>query len=117
LLKPKGDQTARGPLRQFFAWFNRGFLRITNGYVRTCGMLIRKLSFAILLLLGFVVLAGGLGRIVPSSFLPDEDQGYFIMNVQLPEAASLQRTAATIRQIDEILRHEPGVRYFSGIAG
>jgi len=69
------------------------------------------------LLVGFVLLAGGLGRIVPSSFLPDEDQGYFIMNVQLPEAASLQRTAATMRAIDGILSHEPGVRYFSGIAG
>ncbi len=69
LLRPKGDQTGRGPLGQFFAWFNRGFLRITNGYVRTCGMLIRKLAFAMLLLVGFVALAGGLGRIVPSSFL------------------------------------------------
>jgi multidrug efflux pump len=117
LLRPKGDQTGRGPLRQFFAWFNRGFLRITNGYVRTCGLLIRKLAFAMLLLVGFVVLAGGLGRIVPSSFLPDEDQGYFIMNVQLPEAASLQRTTAVMRKIDEILSHEPGIHYFSGIAG
>src|SRR5208337_3550713 len=117
LLRPKGGQSGRGPLRQFFAWFNLGFARTTNGYVRTCGMLIRKLSFAMLFLVGFAVLAGGLVRIVPSSFLPDEDQGYFIMNVQLPEAASLQRTAAVMREIDQILRHEPGIHYFSGIAG
>src|SRR5271166_2482759 len=117
LLRPRGDQPARGPLGRFFAWFNRGFARVTNGYVGTCRVLIRKIGFAVALLLAFVLFTGGLSRIVPSSFLPDEDQGYFIMNVQLPEAASLQRTVAAMHMIDDILSHEPGVRYFSAIAG
>ncbi len=117
LLKPRDEQSAKGPLGRFFGWFNRGFARITDGYTSICSLLIRKLAIAILLLLGFIVLAGGLGKVVPSSFLPDEDQGYFIMNVQLPEAASLQRTAAAMKEIDEILKHEPGVQHYSAIAG
>ena len=60
------------------------------------------------MLVGFAVLAGGLGKILPQSFLPDEDQGYFIMNVELPEAASLQRTNAVMRKIDAILKQRTG---------
>jgi HAE1 family hydrophobic/amphiphilic exporter-1 len=63
------------------------------------------------------VLAGALGRSLSSSFLPDEDQGYFIINVQLPEAASLQRTVAVMNKIDAILKTEPAIRYRVGIAG
>jgi len=116
LLKPRAEG-ARGPLGRFFGVFNRGFSRITDGYTSICGLLIRKLALAVLVLIGFIVLTGGLSRVVQSSFLPDEDQGYFIMNVQLPEAASLQRTAAVMNQIDEILKHEPGIRYYNAIAG
>jgi HAE1 family hydrophobic/amphiphilic exporter-1 len=117
LLKPRDDQSGKGLLGRFFGGFNRVFARITDGYTSVCSMLIRKLAIAILLLVGFVVLAGGLGKVVPSSFLPDEDQGYFIMNLQLPEAASLQRTAAVMKQIDEILKNEPGIQHYSAIAG
>ena len=117
LLKPRDEQSGKGPLGRFFGWFNRGFARITDGYTSICSLLIRKLGIAILLLVGFIVLAGGLGKVVPSSFLPDEDQGYFIMNVQLPEAASLQRTAAVMKQIDEILKNESGIQHYAAIAG
>ena len=117
LLRPRGEEVGKGPLGRFFGWFNRGFARITDGYTSICALLIRKLAIAILALVGFIVLAGGLGKVVPSSFLPDEDQGYFIMNVQLPEAASLQRTAAVMKQIDDILKHEPGIRYYNSVAG
>jgi len=117
LLRPRSEQAGKGPLGRFFGLFNRGFSRITDGYTSVCALLIRKLALAILVLVGFIVLAGGLGKVVPSSFLPDEDQGYFIMNVQLPEAASLQRTAAVMKEIDEILKHEPGILYYNAIAG
>jgi hydrophobic/amphiphilic exporter-1 (mainly G- bacteria), HAE1 family len=66
---------------------------------------------------GFAVLAGGLGRILPQSFLPDEDQGYFFMNVELPPAASLERTNAVMRQVDAILKNESGIRYYNGASG
>ncbi len=117
LLKPRDEHSGKGPLGRFFGWFNRGFARITDGYTSICSLLIRKLAIAILLLVGFIVLAGGLGKIVPSSFLPDEDQGYFIMNVQLPEAASLQRTAAVMKQIDGVLKNQPGIENYAAIAG
>ena len=107
LLRPRSTAPGRGPLARFFALFNAGFARAQNGYVRTCDLLIRKVAIAILLLVGFAVLAGGLGKILPQSFLPDEDQGYFFMNVELPPAASLERTNAVMRQVDAILKNEP----------
>ena len=88
-----------------------------NGYVRGVRLLIRKVVVALVILVAFAILAGGIGKLLPTSFMPDEDQGYFIINVQLPEAASLQRTIAVMRKIDEILTAEPGVRYVNGIAG
>jgi HAE1 family hydrophobic/amphiphilic exporter-1 len=117
LLRPRGASTGRGPLARFFSAFNRGFERVQGGYVRTCDLLIRKLFVALVLLVGFVVLAGGLGRILPNSFLPDEDQGYFFINVQLPPAASLERTGAVMREIDSMLAKEPGIRYYNAVSG
>ena len=117
LLRPRSTAAGRGPLARVFALFNAGFARAQNGYVRTCDLLIRKVAVAILLLVGFAVLAGGLGRILPQSFLPDEDQGYFFMNVELPPAASLERTNAVMRQIDAILKNESGIRYYNAISG
>ncbi len=113
LLRPKTGQPARGPLGRFFALFNAGFDRVRNGYVSVCRLLIRKLVLAFIVLAGFVILAGGIGRVVPRSFLPDEDQGYFVINVELPEAASLQRTVAVMRKVDAILKTEPAMRYAS----
>jgi HAE1 family hydrophobic/amphiphilic exporter-1 len=117
LLKPRSTAPRRGILSRGFGLFNAGFARVQNGYVGVCGLLIRKIWLAIVILAGFAILAGGLGKVLPQSFLPDEDQGYFIINVQLPEAASLQRTTAVMHEIDEILKHEPGVLYSNAIAG
>jgi len=54
---------------------------------------------------------------VPSSFLPDEDQGYFFLNLQLPNAASLQRTDEAVKKIEQVLAHEPGVEYSTSVIG
>ncbi len=117
LLKPRSAQPSRGPLARFFGLFNRGFARLQNGYVSVSGLLIRRALVGVAILVGFTVLAGGIGRVLPRSFLPDEDQGYFIMNVELPEASSLQRTNAVMRKIDDILKREPGVLYYNAISG
>ena len=82
-----------------------------SGYVSICGLLIRKLVLAFVVLVGFVLLAAAAGKAVPQSFLPDEDQGYFMINVELPEAASLQRTVVVMRKIEAILKTEPALRY------
>jgi HAE1 family hydrophobic/amphiphilic exporter-1 len=115
LLRPK--RPMRGPLGVFFRWFNRGFGRATDGYVSTCGLLIRKAGFSMLLLLAVAVLAGLVGSRLPQSFVPEEDQGYFYMNVQLPAGASLQRTNAVGQQIDAILKETPGIKYATRING
>src|SRR5689334_15203705 len=67
----------------FFAAFNRVFERTTGRYVSTSRLLIRKAVLTIAILAGFALFAGMLGRKLPSSFVPDEDQGYFFMQVQL----------------------------------
>jgi HAE1 family hydrophobic/amphiphilic exporter-1 len=115
LLRPKREM--RGPLGAFFRAFNRWFAHATNGYVGACGHLIRKSGFAMILLLAVAVLAGLVGSRLPGGFVPDEDQGYFFVNVQLPLAASLQRTAAVNDKLDAIFKATPGVKYYTGVAG
>src|SRR5215468_5023435 len=115
LLRPKRD--ARGPLGVFFRWFNRVFARATDGYVKTCGHLIHKMAFSLLMLLGFAVLTALMSSRLPSGFVPNEDQGYFYVNVQLPLAASLERTSAANDKLDAIFKATPGIKYYTGIGG
>jgi len=115
LLRPK--TSAGGPLRVFFAWFNRVFANATEWYVRLCGFLVRKAAFALILLVAFAVGAGWFGSKVPSSFLPDEDQGYVLINLQLPTAASLQRTDEVAAKIESALANTPGVEHTTSIVG
>ncbi len=67
--------------------FNRGFTRTTDGYIAINRTLVRKLAIPIVLLVGVTAIATVLGRRIPSGFVPDEDQGYAIIGVQLPEGA------------------------------
>jgi HAE1 family hydrophobic/amphiphilic exporter-1 len=115
LLRPK--KTARGPLGKFFAWFNRVFGRATDGYVRWCGVLIHKMGFSLIILLGFTVLAGWFGMKLPTSFLPDEDQGYVFVALQLPDASSLQRTSLTAKKVEDILLKTDGVDHVTSVVG
>jgi HAE1 family hydrophobic/amphiphilic exporter-1 len=115
LLRPKKE--SQGLLQPFFNWFNRSFERATGGYVRWSGVLLRK-SAMVLALLAICGAAGlFLGSRLPSSFLPDEDQGYLYINMQLPNAASLERTSAAARQVEQILAGTPGVQYTTTVVG
>jgi HAE1 family hydrophobic/amphiphilic exporter-1 len=115
LLRPKKE--SRGLLAKFFAWFNRIFGSGTKLYLRLSGALIRKSVLALLLLAAFGLAGMVFGRHLPSSFLPDEDQGYAYVNMQLPNAASLERTAAASRDVEKILSTTPGVQYYSSVIG
>src|SRR6202047_5344270 len=115
LLRPKKQTT--GLLNRFFDWFNRVFGRATDGYVRLCGGLIRKSAVALVLLVVLGVAAGYFGSRLPSSFLPDEDQGYVYIHMQLPNAASLARTSAAANQVEQILANTPGVQYTTSVVG
>lgn len=115
LLRPK--KRGSGPLQIFYDWFNKWFGRATNGYVGVCRVLIHKSAFALILLAGLAVLAGLTGKRIPMSFLPDEDQGYIFAGVQLPNAASAQRTDEVMRQCEEVLKNTPGIKYYSSVVG
>jgi HAE1 family hydrophobic/amphiphilic exporter-1 len=115
LLRPR--TSSGGLLKRFFSWFNRVFTAATNGYVRLCGTLVRKSAIALILLAGFGAAAGWFASKVPSSFLPDEDQGYLYINLQLPSAASLQRTDEVVRKVESALAKTPGVQYTASVVG
>jgi hydrophobic/amphiphilic exporter-1 (mainly G- bacteria), HAE1 family len=115
LLRPRKE--SRGPLGAFFRWFNRVFGRATDGYVSTCGMLIRRSGMSMILLLGVAVLAGWFGSRVPRSFLPDEDQGYVFAGLQLPNAASLQRNDDVSQKIEQMILKTPGVESVTAVLG
>ncbi len=115
MLRPKTQ--SKGLLRRFFDWFNRVFSRATNGYLRVAGLLVRKSIIAFAILLTCCVAAWFFSARVPSSFLPDEDQGYIFLNLQLPNAASLQRTDEAARQIEDLLAKTPGVQSTTSVVG
>src|SRR5881628_790947 len=115
LLRPRRE--TKGLLGRLFGGFNRGFRRATLDYVGLSERLIRKAAVGLLILGGFMALSAGLGRRLPTGFVPDEDQGFMFLNVQLPDAASLQRTDEVTRKIEGILARTEGVRYSTTING
>jgi hydrophobic/amphiphilic exporter-1 (mainly G- bacteria), HAE1 family len=115
LLKPR--KQGRGPLAIFFRWFNKVFGKATDGYVTACGHLIRKSGFAFLLLLAVTLAAGWFGKKIPTSFLPDEDQGFMYAGLQLPDASSLQRTSEAAKQVEKLILNTPGVAQVSTVVG
>jgi HAE1 family hydrophobic/amphiphilic exporter-1 len=117
LLRPRTKTSSGGPLQVFFDWFNRVFANATSAYVRLCGFLIRKSAVALILLGAFAIGAGLFGSKVPSSFLPDEDQGYLYINMQLPTAASLQRTDEVATKIENLLANTPGIEHTNSVIG
>ena len=115
LLRPKVKGS--GPMQKFYDGFNRIFGRVTNGYVGICRIAIRRSAISLLFL---VVVAGGaglFGKALPGSFLPDEDQGYVFAGLQLPDAASLQRTSELAREAEEMIMSTPGVKYTTTVVG
>jgi HAE1 family hydrophobic/amphiphilic exporter-1 len=115
LLKPRDEN--RGVMGRFYDWFNRRFARSTEGYLRWSGVLIRKSAVAMMVLAAAGIGAAFLSSRVPSSFLPVEDQGYLFIHLQLPNAASLERTEAAAGKVEQILMHTPGVKYTTSAVG
>jgi HAE1 family hydrophobic/amphiphilic exporter-1 len=115
LLRPRKE--SKGLLARFFGGFNRWFAKATHGYVKLSHALIRKVVVGMLILAGFTVVAGLLGRNLPTSFLPEEDYGYVFLNVQLPPAASLERTDQVLKKVEGILAKTEGIHYYNTIGG
>jgi len=115
LLKPQ--KQTRGPLGKFFGWFNAYFERSTNSFVRWSGDLIRKAGVVMVLLVVAGVAAWFFSKHLPTSFLPDEDQGYFYVDMQLPKSASMERTSAAAKQVEEVLAKTPGIQFTTSVVG
>jgi hydrophobic/amphiphilic exporter-1 (mainly G- bacteria), HAE1 family len=115
LLRPKKE--VRGPLGWFYRWFNRWFRRATESYVNISGAVIRKavIGFAILAVMSAGIPLLGLG--IQGGFLPEEDQGYIYAVIQLPNAASLQRTVEAGRLAEQVIMNTPGVEYCTTVSG
>jgi len=115
LLRPKKE--SKGPLGAFFRGFNKLFDRATEGYGRWVMVLMRRGSLTVLLLLAFFAGAGGLGKALPSGFIPEEDQGYLFTVLSLPPASSLQRANEASKQVEAILARTEGVQNYNTIVG
>jgi len=108
LLQPveKGHHQEKGGL---FGWFNRAFRASTNEYQSLVARILKKAA-AWLVLYGVILLAvGWLYVRLPSSFLPEEDQGYFITAIQLPVGATQERTLAVVKQVEAYYRQQPEI--------
>ncbi|HEU5078126.1 MAG TPA: multidrug efflux RND transporter permease subunit [Opitutaceae bacterium] len=115
LLKPR--RPVRGPLGAFYRWFNRWFGRANRGYVGVSRFLIRKSVVSLLILAIFAGLAYWSGTKLPRSFLPEEDQGYMYLSMQLPLGASLQRTEEAAKKVEAVLKETPGVKGYVSVLG
>ncbi len=116
LLRPPGEQKA-SKLQPFYDKFNQVFKRATSQYMGIANLFTRKLILSIGGLAIITVLMSGLFSIVPGGFVPEEDQGYFLVNIQLPDAASLERTDAVTGIVERIIGEADGVESVTAVAG
>jgi HAE1 family hydrophobic/amphiphilic exporter-1 len=116
LLKPR-HQARWGLETRWFGAFNRAFAWTTERYVSLAAVLTRRLLLALAILGAFAVAAGLTAKALPSSFLPDEDQGYMFGHVELPDASSLQSTDAFMKQVEDVLGHTEGIAGYTTVSG
>jgi multidrug efflux pump len=105
------------PQRGFFAWFNRKFDDLTQAFGRMVVLVIRRMAIAFLFLVVFVGLIVTFFKVLPRSFVPNEDQGYVMTTILMPDAASLDRAIAVTERVDDIYGETPGVSDRTHISG
>jgi len=106
-----------GPLGLFFKKFNGGMDKSTDAYMSFTNVVSRKIKRGIVFLIIMTIAAVFFGKLVPGGFIPEEDMGYFYVNIQLPNAASLQRTSVVSEQIEKILLEYPEVQFVLNATG
>lgn len=105
------------PQRGFFAWFNRGVDSITRGFGNAVSFVIRRMVIAFVILAGLVYSIVHLFKILPTSFVPNEDQGYVMSAIIMPDAASLDRTGDVSKRVEAIFKRISGVENRTEITG
>jgi multidrug efflux pump len=101
----------------FFRLFNAGFGLGTAAYTRAVGGLLRVSALVLVVFVGLVVLTYWVFRQAPTGFIPEQDQGRLIVNVQLPDSASLERTRQTVAEVERIAHQIPGVVHTTSVSG
>jgi len=107
----------RGPRRGLIAYLQRGIDKSRDGYVTLVRPLARRALITAALVVGFALATGWLTKIVPSGFLPEEDQGAFFVEAQLPDAASLNRTATVVAEVEKIIQDRPWAQSVLTVTG
>jgi hydrophobe/amphiphile efflux-1 (HAE1) family protein len=108
---------SHGPKRGILGYVMRGIDTARDGYAFVVRKIVRLALFGIIVLVAVMVSAGWLFTVAPSGFLPSEDQGAIFGEVQLPEGASVNRTAAVVQRVEQIIRDTPGVQNVTSVAG
>ena len=116
LLKPVKASHKHGQ-KGFFGWFNRNFGLATTRYQRSVAVILRHSGIALVVFAIIIVLVGSLYTHLPSSFLPAEDQGYFITNIQLPVGATQERTDQVLKLVENYFLQQPEIESFITVAG
>ena len=106
-----------GPRRGPMGLISRGIDGVRDGYAFVVRKLVRFSVFGVVLILAFGVGVGGIARVTPTSFLPEEDQGAFFVQVQLPDSASVARTSEVVGQVEAILKSMPQIQDTVSIIG
>src|SRR5262249_5652028 len=101
----------------FFGAFNKGFDATTNVYTRGVGRLLRASVVVLVLYAGLLGLTWWSFMHTPTGFIPAQDKGFLLVNVQLPDAASVERTQKVMRSIEKLALETPGVRHTVAVAG
>src|SRR5207302_8033343 len=97
--------------------FNAGFNKATGGYVRLVGGLLRISVVALVVYSGLLALTYFGFAKAPKGFIPAQDKGYLLVNVQLPDSASVQRTEQVMHPLEQVARETPGVKHTVSVAG
>ena len=113
----KEPKAYKGPLGWFFGKFNKGMDKTTDAYMSFTNVVTRKLKRSAIFIVILTVAAGFLGKMVPGGFIPEEDMGYFFVNMQLPDASSLQRSDEVAKKIEKIMMQFPEVEYVTTATG
>jgi HAE1 family hydrophobic/amphiphilic exporter-1 len=115
ILKPA--KPTGGPLGAFYRGFNKVFEVTTGTYVNWTKLFVRRATLTIGVIVLATVATGALGRALPAGFVPDEDLGIFMLNIQLPPASSLERTEGVVKQVEQVLKRTEGIVACTGVGG
>jgi hydrophobe/amphiphile efflux-1 (HAE1) family protein len=101
----------------FFRLFNKGFELTNQWYIRSLHYVVRYAVVTLIVYVGLVYLAYGMFKIVPTGFIPTQDQGYLIVNVQMPDASSIERTDGVMTQLADLALKTKGIRDAFAVSG